>query len=77
VKWRPTLHNCVVKPFWSSGIMAYMVFTFEHNVPFMLYDASVVRHFLKCLINMFNKTKASIFAMQTMLHEDISFLAVD
>jgi len=57
--------------------MAYMVFTFEHNVPFMLYDASVVRHFFKCLMNIFNKTEASFFAMQSMLHENISVLAVD
>jgi len=35
VKCRPVLHHCVFILFWSSGIMACMLFTFEKRNPLM------------------------------------------
>jgi len=63
VKSRPVLHHCVVRFFWSSGIMecTCMLFTFENRVPLMRKGASVVWHHSLLLMNSFNKTEAAVF----------------
>ena len=72
-KCRPVLNHCVVIFFWSLGIMACMLLTFEERVPLMRYGASVEWHLSLPLMNSFNKTEAAFFSVQAMLSEGFPF----
>ena len=63
------LHLCVVTLLWPSGIIDFMMFTFENRVLLKInaFGGVIGVSSFLLLMNSFNKTKTAVFPMYTLL----------